>query len=94
MTMSKAEIVAAVAAKTSFTKTDAQKAVEATLEAIQEALQQEQEVRFLGFGSFSVQKVAAREGRNPRTGETMQLAASNRPVFKAGKDLKQAVNPS
>ncbi len=94
MTVSKAEIVTAVAAKTSFTKTDAQKAVEATLEAIQEALQQDKEVRFLGFGSFAVQKVAAREGRNPRTGETMQLAASNRPVFKAGKDLKQAINPS
>jgi DNA-binding protein HU-beta len=92
MAIGKSELVNHVASKTDLTKVDAQKAVEGTLEAIASALEKGEEVRLIGFGSFSVQTSAAREGRNPRTGEKINIAASNKPVFKAGKDLKELVN--
>ncbi|MCX7338624.1 MAG: HU family DNA-binding protein [Alphaproteobacteria bacterium] len=89
--MNRSELVLYVAEATSLSKPDAQKAVDAVFEGITETLRQGNEARFLGFGSFAVQHSAAREGRNPRTGEKLQIAASCRPVFKAGKEFKDAV---
>ena len=66
--------------------------ITATLNAITTSLKEGKEVRLTGFGSFSVSAIAARAGRNPRTGDTIQIAASKRPVFKAGKTLKDSVN--
>ena len=81
-----------MASETKLTKVDSQKAVEAVLEGIKDTLQKGEEVRLIGFGSFVITKSAARDGRNPRTGETIKIKASNRPVFRAGKELKEAVN--
>ena len=75
-----------------YTKVDSQKAVEAVLEGIKDALKKGEEVRLIGFGTFTITKSAARDGRNPRTGETIKIKASNRPVFRAGKELKETVN--
>ena len=69
------------------------KALEIVLAGIQHVLKEEKPLRFLGFGTFSVQNIAARSGRNPRTGDKINIPAQKRPVFKAGKDLKEAVNP-
>lgn len=71
----------------------ATKALEIVLAGIQHVLKEEKHLRFLGFGTFSVQNIAAREGRNPRTGDKINIPAQKRPVFKAGKDLKEALNP-
>jgi DNA-binding protein HU-beta len=92
MATGKVELVNYVAGETKLTKADAQKAVEAVLARIADSLKKGEEVRLIGFGSFSILKSAAREGRNPRTGEKIKIAASNRPVFKAGKELKDSVN--
>jgi DNA-binding protein HU-beta len=92
MATGKVELVNYVAGETKLTKADAQKAVEAVLAGIADSLKKGEEVRLIGFGSFSILKSAAREGRNPRTGEKIKIAASNRPVFKAGKELKDSVN--
>jgi len=92
MTMGKTELISYVADAVKITKVDSQKAVEAVLEGITEALKKGEDVRLIGFGSFAVSKSAAREGRNPRTGEKIKIAASNRPVFRVGKELKEAVN--
>jgi DNA-binding protein HU-beta len=81
-----------VAQDAKLTKGDASEAVEATLDNIIRALRQGDEVRLVGFGTFSVTNRAASEGRNPRTGEKIQIAASKNPKFKAGKALKDAVN--
>ena len=89
--MNKAELINAIAASTELTKKDAEKALSATLEAITNALAQGDKVQIVGFGSFEVKKKAAHMGRNPRTGETMEIAASKNPTFKAGKALKDAV---
>ena len=94
MALGKFELISYVVSETKLTKVDAQKAIEAVLSGITEALEKGEEVRLIGFGSFSVQKSAARDGRNPRTGETIKIAASNRPVFRVGKELKEAVNKS
>ncbi|MBV6632632.1 MAG: HU family DNA-binding protein [Alphaproteobacteria bacterium] len=90
--MNKNELVAEVAAHGDFSKADATKAVEAVFEVITSALKKGDEVRLVGFGTFLVTKRAASEGRNPRTGETIKIPASNQPKFKAGKGLKEAVN--
>ena len=90
--MNKNELVAAVADLTGLSKADSGKAVDATFEAITDALKDGTEVRLVGFGSFVVSKRAASQGRNPRTGETIQIPASNQPKFKAGKGLKDALN--
>ena len=90
--MGKVELIRYVADVVKLTKVDAQKVVEAVLAGIKESLAKEDEVRLIGFGTFDIKKSAAREGRNPRTGEQIKIAASNRPVFRAGKDLKEAVN--
>ena len=92
MTTGRTELISYVSADTRLTKADAQKAVEAVLEGIKDSLKKGEEVRLIGFGSFAIQKSAARDGRNPRTGEKIKIAASNRPVFRAGKELKEAVN--
>lgn len=92
MAMSKAELVSYVATKTKLTKADAQRALEAVLAGIGSSLKKGDDVRLIGFGSFAVQKSEAREGRNPRTGEKIKIKARKRPVFRAGKELKESVN--
>ena len=89
--MNKAELINAVAAATEFSKKDAEAAVTATLEAITAALKDGDKVQLVGFGSFEVEKRAARIGRNPKTNATIEIPASTVPVFKAGKALKDAV---
>jgi DNA-binding protein HU-beta len=89
--MTKAEFVAKVAEKTELTKADSEKAVNAFLETVTETLKTGDKVVFTGFGSFEVTERAAREGRNPSTGEKLQIKASKAPKFKAGKGLKDAV---
>lgn len=90
--MNKNEFVDRVADLAGMTKADAGRAVDAVFDAITEALKKHDDVRLVGFGTFSVAKRAAREGRNPRTGETIQIKASNQPKFSAGKGLKDALN--
>lgn len=91
--MNKAELVAKVADKTSFTKKDSETAINAVLTSVQEALVKGDKVQLIGFGTFETRKRKAREGRNPRKPEeTIKIAASKAPVFKAGKALKDAVN--
>jgi DNA-binding protein HU-beta len=89
--VNKNELIDAVAAATGLTKADAEKALEAVFESIGDALKKGLEVRLVGFGTFSVTKRAASEGRNPRTGEKIQIPASKLPKFRAGKGLKEAV---
>ena len=86
--MNKTELVAAVAAKAELTKVDAKKALDATLEAIAGALKKEEKVAVLGFGTFSVNKRAARTGINPATKQKIKIAAKKVVKFKAGADLK------
>jgi DNA-binding protein HU-beta len=90
--MNKAELVDAVAAAANLSKADAGRAVDAVVNSITAALKKGQQVSVVGFGTFGVKHRAARSGRNPRTGETIQIAASNVPGFKSGKALKDAVN--
>ena len=90
-TMTKSEFVAKMAETTGLTKVDAEKAVNAFLETVTDALKSGEKVTFSGFGTFEVVDRAAKEGRNPRTGETIQIAATRLPKFKAGKSLKDAV---
>ncbi len=89
--MNKAELVADVAERSGLTKRDAEKAVNAVVESIEEALTKGEKVSLVGFGTFEVRERAARSGRNPRTGDTLQLAASRVPAFKAGKSLKENI---
>jgi DNA-binding protein HU-beta len=89
--MNKNELIAAVAEKAEMSKKDAEAAITAMVEAITAALAQEEKVQLVGFGSFEVKSRAARVGRNPKTNEPVQIAASKAPVFKAGKALKDAV---
>lgn len=90
--MNKNELVAAVAEGADISKADAGNAVDSVFNAISDALKGGDEVRIVGFGTFSVASRAASTGRNPRTGETIQIKASKQPKFKAGKGLKDAVN--
>lgn len=90
--MNKAELVAAVAAKTGETKKSAEEAVNALVDVITESLTKGDKVQLVGFGSFEVRKRAARKGRNPQTKEEIKIPASKAPVFKAGKALKDLVN--
>ncbi len=90
--MNKNDLIAKVADRAGISKSDAGNAVDAVVDSIQAALVSGDEVRIIGFGTFSVTRRAATTGRNPRTGETIQIAASNQPKFKAGAPLKQAVN--
>ena len=90
--MKKVELVEAVAEKAGLTKADATRAIDATFAAITEALSKGDKIALVGFGTFAVSKREAREGRNPRTGETVKIAARNAVTFKAGAALKDAVN--
>ncbi len=90
--MNKTELIAAVAEKTNVKKSDAEKAVAAVIDTITEQLQAGEKVQIVGFGTFEVRERAARAGRDPRTKETIEIAASKAPAFKAGKALKDAVN--
>lgn len=90
--MNKTELVAAIAEKTELSKKDAEKALKAFTEVVADELKKGEKIQLVGFGTFEVSERPAREGRNPRTGETMQIAASKAPKFKAGKALKDAVN--
>lgn len=90
--MSKTELVEAIAKKAGLTKADAARALDATLEAIEGALKAGKKVALVGFGTFGTSKRAARTGRNPRTGETVKIAARVAATFKAGSKLKAAVN--
>ena len=90
--MKKVELVEAVATATGLTKADSTRAIDATFAAITGALAKGDKVPLVGFGTFGVSKRAAREGRNPRTGETVKIAARNAVTFKAGSALKDAVN--
>ena len=89
--MNKTERIAAVAEKTDLSKKDADAAVSAVLGAITDALKAGDKIQLVGFGTFEVRNRAAKQGRNPRTGETMTVPASKVPAFKAGKALKDAV---
>ena len=90
--MNKKELIEAVYAKGDITKKEAEFAVNATLDSIIEGLKKEGKVIIPGFGSFEVRSKTAREGRNPRTGEKIKIAAKRAPAFKPGKALKDAVN--
>ena len=90
--MNKNDLVAAVSANTGMSKSDGAIAVDSLLDSIASALKSGDEVRITGFGTFSVTHRKASEGRNPRTGEVIQIPASKQPKFKAGKTLKQALN--
>ncbi|MCK5425389.1 MAG: HU family DNA-binding protein [Emcibacter sp.] len=90
--VNKNDLVAAVATAAGFSKVDAASAVDGVLASISDALASGDAVRLVGFGTFSVAQRAASEGRNPRTGEKIQIPASKQPKFKAGKGLKDAVN--
>ena len=90
--MNKAELIEAVADGADLSKADAGRAVDAVIEAVTTSLKKGQQVSVVGFGTFSVKHRAARTGRNPRTGDSIKIAASNVPGFKAGKALKDAVN--
>ena len=90
--MKKSELVEAVAKAAGLTKADATRAIDATFATITGALKKGNKVPVAGFGTFAVSKRAAREGRNPRTGETVKIAARKAVTFKAGTALKEAVN--
>ena len=90
--MNKTELVADMADAAGLSKKDAEKALKAFTDVVAEELKKDGKVQLVGFGTFEVSKRAAREGRNPQTGETMTIAASKAPKFKAGKALKDLVN--
>ncbi len=87
----KADLIDGVASKSGLTKKDATAAVEALFEVVTETLAEGERVQVIGFGTFEVRERAARKGRNPQTGEEIQIAATKVPAFKAGKGLKDAV---
>ena len=89
--MNKTELIAAVAEKAGLTKKDADAAVAAVFASITDELKKDGKVQLIGFGTFEVKERAARVGRNPRTGEAVEIAASKIPSFKAGAALKNAV---
>ena len=90
--MNKTELIAALAEKTGSGKKDAEKALNAFVDVVTEALAEGNRVQIVGFGSFEVKERSARVARNPRTGEEITIEASKAPVFKAGKALKDAVD--
>jgi DNA-binding protein HU-beta len=90
--VNKNDLISSVAADSGLSKADATKAVDAVFESIEKSLSGGNEVRLVGFGTFSVANRKASTGRNPRTGESIQIPASKQPKFKAGKGLKEAVN--
>jgi len=89
--MNKAELIQAVAAKSGLAKKDAEAAVAAVIDSITEAMKAGEKVALVGFGTFAVKARAARTGKNPQTGETIEIAACKVPAFAAGKALKDAI---
>lgn len=90
--MNKAELIAQVAEKSDLTKKDAERAVTSMLAAVEEALSRGDKVQLVGFGTFEIRERAARKGRNPQTGQEIDIAATRVPVFKAGKSLREVVS--
>ena len=90
--MNKAELITSMAEESQLTKKDAEAALKAFIDSVQEALEGGDKVQLVGFGTFETRERAAREGRNPQTGETMKIAASVAPKFKAGAALKNEIN--
>ena len=90
--MNKTELVAAMAEQTNLSKKDAEAVLKAFVDVVSEELKKGEKVQLVGFGTFEVSERAAREGRNPQTGETMEIKASKTPKFKAGKALKDMMN--
>jgi DNA-binding protein HU-beta len=90
--MNKNELVSSIAEKTGLKKSDVEKTVKAFTDTVAEELKKGEKIQLVGFGTFEVSERPAREGRNPRTGETMKIEASKAPKFKAGKALKDAIN--
>ena len=90
--MNKTELVAAIAEQTQLSRKDAEAALKAFIDVVSEDLKKGEKVQLVGFGTFEVSERAAREGRNPATGEAMTIKASKSPKFKAGKALKDMVN--
>lgn len=90
--MNKTELVVAMAEQTNLSKKDAEAALKAFIDVVSEELKKGEKVQLVGFGTFEVSERAAREGRNPQTGETMEIKASKTPKFKAGKALKDMMN--
>ena len=90
--MNKTELVAAMAEQTNLSKKDAEAALKAFIDVVSEELKKGEKVQLVGFGTFEVSERAAKEGRNPQTGETMEIKASKTPKFKAGKALKDMMN--
>ena len=90
--MNKNDLVGLVATQTGLSRSDATRAVDGVFDAITAALKSGDEVRLVGFGTFLVSQRSASEGRNPRTGEKINIPASKQPKFKAGKGLKDAIN--
>jgi DNA-binding protein HU-beta len=90
--VNKNDLISAVAGDSGLSKADSTKAVDAVFESVTNALRRGDDVRLVGFGTFSVAQRKATTGRNPRTGEAIQIPASKQPKFKAGKGLKAAVN--
>jgi DNA-binding protein HU-beta len=90
--MNKGELIESVAAAADLSRAEATRAVDAVVDTVTRSLSNGDTVSLVGFGTFTVKKRAARTGRNPRTGEAIQISASNVPGFKAGKALKDAVN--
>jgi len=90
--MNKSELVNAIAEESGLTKADAGRALDATLSSVTNALKGGDSISLIGFGTFAVKERSARTGRNPQTGETIQIKASKIPSFKAGKTLKDSVN--
>jgi DNA-binding protein HU-beta len=90
--MNKTDLINAIAEKAELTKADAGRALEAYLEAVQKSLKQGEDVSVVGFGTFTVRKRAARTGRNPRTGESVEVDAKRVPYFKPGKEMRERLN--
>ena len=90
--MNKTELVAAIAEKAELSKKDSEKALKAFIDVVTDELKAGEKIQLVGFGTFEVSERPAREGRNPQTGETMEIKASKAPKFKAGKALKDVIN--
>ncbi|ASW42089.1 HU family DNA-binding protein [Clostridium isatidis] len=90
--MNKSELITSMAEKSKLTKKDAEAALKAFIETVEETLEKGDKVQLIGFGTFETRERAAREGRNPRTKEVINIPASTVPVFKAGKEFKDRVN--
>lgn len=90
--MNKSELVSKIAEKSGLTKKDSEKALDAFVESVMEALQNGDKVQLVGFGTFEIRDRAERKGRNPQTGEEITIPATKAPTFKAGTDLKKAVS--